>query len=101
MSSPITKEQVQEKVDNRVFPTFVIDAFNECISESKIKKSDVVKQKDVINKILSLAPKGTTQQKVIDEHWLDVEKHYERAGWKVSYFSPDRGDSFDAYFEFK
>lgn len=35
---PITKAQVQENLKQRIFPDFIIQAFNECITEASIKK---------------------------------------------------------------
>ena len=99
--APITKEQAQEKVDDRIFPDFVIQAFNECISEAKIKKTSYVYQKDVVDKILTLAPKGTKRNTIFDEHWLDVENHYRKAGWKVEFYKPHYSETqSEAYFKF-
>lgn len=95
---PITKAQVQEKLDERVFPDFIIQAFNECITEAKIKKRDTVYQKDVLKRIKELSGKGSTE--VFANNWLDVEKYYEKAGWKVAYHKPAYNESGDSYFIF-
>lgn len=95
---PITKQQVQELIKYRPFPDFVIQAFNECITESKMKNSSVVKQKDVLKRIVALS--GKTAKEVLDNNWLDVEEHYRRAGWKVRHDQPAYNESYDAYFEF-
>lgn len=84
---PITKAQVQEKLDERVFPDFIIQAFNECITEAKIKKSNTVLQKNVLKRIKEISGKDSTE--VFANNWLDIEKHYERAGWEVRHYKPD------------
>lgn len=95
---PITKAQVQEKLNERVFPDFVIQAFNECITEASIKKSSTVLQKDVLKHIKELS--GKDSREVLDNNWLDVEKHYEKAGWKVTHYKPAYNETGDSYFTF-
>lgn len=103
MSQPIkaiSKEEALQKVKERVFPDYIMQAFNECIVEAKIKKSDNVLKDDVINRILELNPE-MKRQTLIDEHLLDVEDAYRQAGWKVEYCNPSRGENFGAYFSFR
>lgn len=95
---PITKAQVQEKLNERVFPDFVIQAFNECITEASIKKSSTVLQKDVLKRIKDLS--GKDSREVLDNNWLDVEKHYRKSGWKVSYDKPAYNESYEPSFTF-
>lgn len=102
-SSPIkamTKEDVQLKIKQRVFPNFVIQAFNECIEESKIKHSNRVTQERVIEKIQELN-KDITRSQIFAEHLLDVEDFYRDAGWHVTFYKPAYNDDFKAYFEFR
>jgi len=99
--APMTKEKTLEEMDNRIFPDFVIQAFNECIAESKMKNKPYVYQKDVVAKILTLAPQGTKRNTIFDEHWLDVENHYRKAGWKVEFYKPHYSETpSEAYFKF-
>ncbi len=95
---PITKEEATIQLDNRVFPDFVIQAFNECISESQIKRTKVVTQENVIDRIIKLG--NVTKKDVFENHWLDVEEHYRKAGWKVRYDRPGFNEDYKAYFEF-
>lgn len=97
---PITKQDVENKLSERVFPAFVIQAFNECICESKMEGSNEVKQDRVIEKILELAPEGTQRNQVFNEHWLDVEKTFEKVGWTVRYIKPAYYEDWKAYFIF-
>jgi len=96
---PITKQQAQEQKASRIFPDFVIQAFNECIAESQVKNSGVVMQKDVLKRIMKLG-NIRKSQKVFDEHWLDVEDHYRKAGWKVSFDQPGYNESYEASYTF-
>lgn len=100
MTTALTKEQVEKDIDNRIFPDFVIQAFNECIRESKLKNSDDVKREDVIVRIMEL---GSVQRSEIFENkWLDVENYYRKAGWEVEYYSPPYYEvKIKPYFTFK
>lgn len=103
---PITKEELSKKILHRSFPDFVFKAFNECIEESKIKKSDIVYQDDVLEKMIEFATIDavvdgpSTRQQIFDNHWLDVEDHYRQAGWTVTYFKPAYNEDGKAYFTF-
>lgn len=94
----ITKEQVAQNLADRVFPDFVIQAFNECIQESKQKHSNNVYRKDVVARIIKLG--DTTDSVIMANNWLDIESFYRKAGWKVSYYKPDFNESGDSYFTF-
>jgi hypothetical protein len=99
MLKPITREEVQAAFAKREFPDFVIQAFNECIFEAKLKGTTTVKQDAVMAKIV--AASGETRGKVYENHWLDVEDHYRAAGWTVTYEKPAYNEFFEAYFTFK
>lgn len=95
---PITKSQVKENLKNREFPDFIIQAFNECISEASIKKSSTVLQKDVLKRIKQIS--GKDSREVLDNNWLDVEDYYRKAGWKVHYDKPGYNEDYEASFTF-
>lgn len=97
---PITKEQVLNNIEKQ-FPSFVIQAFNECIQESKSKGSDKVLQKDVINKIINLTEGKYTASELYSNNWLDIETLYTQYGWSVSYHKPAYNETDDRYFIFK
>lgn len=94
----ISKEQVQEQIDHRVFPDFVIQAFNECIAESKTRHSNEVTQDAVVERIMKLG--SIERAAVFSNNFLDVEEFYRRAGWKVSFYKPAYYESTKAYFTF-
>jgi len=95
---PISKADVENALDEREFPDFVIQAFNECIMEARIKNSKDVMQDDVVKRIEKLG--NVSRNSIFENHWLDVERHYRNAGWKVSHHKPDYNESGKSYFHF-
>lgn len=95
----ISKEQVQEKIDHRVFPDFVIQAFNECIAESKTRHSNEVTQDAVVERIMKLG--SIERAAVFSNNFLDVEEFYRRTGWTVTFYKPQYYEDWKAYFVFK
>lgn len=93
MIKAITKEQAQ---NNRVFPDAVIQAFNELI----VLRAGYVTKNEVIERITSIDPQLTSSI-LLKDHFLDIEKFYENAGWKVKYESPSYDERFEAYWTFK
>ncbi len=96
---PITKEQVLQNIANH-FPSFVIEAFNHCIQESKAKGSDKVLQKDVVNKIINLTEGKYTSSEIYSNKWLDIEVLYSQYGWSVTYHKPAFNETDERYFTF-
>lgn len=97
----ITRQEVNEALGNRVFPDFVIESFNEAILEAKLRGSTTVVQDVVMDKIISKHTHGTlTRQEIYDKHWLDVEDHYRKAGWSVTYDKPAYYENYKAYWTF-
>lgn len=95
----LTKDQVKEQIDSRVFPDFVIQAFNECITESKTKHSNQVTQDDVVERIMKLG--SIERNAVFSNNFLDVEAFYRRSGWTVHFYKPQYYEDWKAYFVFK
>lgn len=94
----LTKKQLSENIKNRSFPQFVIQAFNECIEESKLKKSNTVLQKTVVSRIMKLGK--VSSKEIFENNWLDVEDFYRKAGWAVRYDKPAFNETYEPYFEF-
>lgn len=63
------------------------------------------------NKVKPISPKEVTHMipdfifeavnQLIKEKWLDIEDHYRKAGWKVTYDKPAYCENYDAYFKFE
>ncbi len=42
-----------------------------------------------------------SRESIIANHWLDVETHYQAAGWKVAYDKPAYNENYPACFTFR
>ena len=95
-TKPITpKEVVSKKVST--IPDEIFEAFNELIVENFDGHTACFTEKSIIARIVK---KGISSKKAYDNHWLDIEEIYEKAGWKVEYDSPGFNESYDATFSF-
>lgn len=95
----VTKQDVDAARGDRVFPEFVIQAFNDEIIAVSNGRVATVDQNKVMDRILTLKPELTRNQ-IFDNKWLDVEEFYRKAGWKVEYVKPLYYETFTAYFVF-
>lgn len=96
---PITPSEAVE-AKKKSIPPAVIEAFNELIVENlKSSGESRILQKDVVRKIV--VKTNTRSDDVFSYGWLDVEKLFEEAGWKVTYDKPAYCESYDAYFIFR
>ena len=86
------------KAKQTVFPDEVIEAFNELIVKDFRNGSAIVKQDEVTALICSKM--NIHSQEVCDNHWLDVEDVFRKAGWRVEYDSPAYNESYPATFTF-
>lgn len=100
---PITPQEASAKFVD-LLPDFVIEAFNELISERiGTGRRCKILQDETIDRILKKAEETGVdlgRQTIFDRHYLDIEKAYESAGWKVSYDKPGYNESYEAFFEF-
>ena len=94
-SKPITPEETSSKFLEEI-PDVVIETFNSFISKIN-GKSITIKQDDIIK---TLVKNGLSRDNIFKNHWLDVEKIYEEAGWKVEYDKPAYNESYPATFTF-
>lgn len=98
---PITPKEANDNIE-KSFPDFVVEAVNNCINKHYFGKSSfTIKQNEIVDEILKLAPEGTKKQEIFDKHWLDFETAYRKAGWSVYYDKPAYNEDYDAFFEFK
>lgn len=94
---PLSPKEVVEKKINSI-PDAVFEAFNDLIAKDFNSAYAIVKQKEVVK---LLVEKGLKEKDIYDNHWLDVEEVYRKAGWKVEYDKPAYNEDYDAYFEFR
>lgn len=103
MSQPIKPSEVGPK-KAQTMPPEVFEAFNELIVKHWDGRSATVLQSDVVNLILAkmtLSKPEIKRSDLYDNHYLDVESHYRKAGWVVKYDSPACNESYPATFEFR
>lgn len=97
---PIKPSQVIKKKKDGI-PDYVIESFNELIAKHFDGSSSTIKQDEILSVILSKMLEGSSRQDVFDNHWLDVEDIFRKAGWEVNYDKPAYNESYPATFEFK
>lgn len=95
---PITPDEVAD-AKQASFPDEVFQAFNGLIAEKFSGGRAVVKQDDVVERIVSKL--DCTRQEVFNKGWLNVEEAYRKAGWIVEYDKPGYNETYDAFFTFK
>jgi hypothetical protein len=96
MIRPITPNEVETKI-----PDAIMEAFNELIAKRWNGHQATVNLNELVALIcdkMSL----TNKQIIFDNHWLNVEDIYRKAGWIVKYDQPSYGDNvFEPYFIFR
>lgn len=96
MTKPITPKEAQSSA--APIPDAVIECFNELIRERLYESKARIKQCDAVARICSKM--NVPASKVYANHWLDVERSFELAGWHVEYDKPGFNETYEAIFEF-
>lgn len=91
---PITPDEVP----GPDIPSKVIAAFNTLIAQNFYKGHAVVMQKEVVE---LLVKEGMNRDQLFENHWLDVEPIFEKAGWHVEYDKPGYNETYEPSFEFR
>jgi hypothetical protein len=106
---PIKPSEIVEK-KIKTIPNDMIKAVNDLIVKNWNGKSSTVKQDAIINAYLdnltlSEHPNEINQSaerdKIFENHFLDFEDIYRKAGWKVEYDKPGFNESYEPFFVFK
>lgn len=113
MIKPITPREVIGK-KKELLPDAVLEAFNELIAKHWNNGEACFKQDEVValicQKLEQELNKGGSsddnwmsvrKQEIFDNHYLDVEGIYRKAGWTVNYDSPAYCESYPATFTFR
>ena len=101
----ITPEEA-EKAKISSIPDYVFQAFNELLAENFAEYGTIIYQHEVLKRIINIYPhiieneKDSIVNSLFVNHWLDIEKFYERAGWEVTFFQPSYYEDFDPYYKF-
>lgn len=93
---PITPNEVSVKA----IPEAVIEAFNKLIMIKFDGSQSHIKQKEAVSAIMKNM-KLKDSKKIFDNHWLDVEPIFRKAGWKVTFDNPGFNETYEPSFIFK
>lgn len=101
MITPVSPvEAIAQK--NDLVPDFVFEAFNEMIVKNlKQNGSAQVDQNEVLELIVNKSSGTLSRQDVFEKSFLDVEPHYRKSGWIVTYDRPAYYENYNAYYIFK
>lgn len=95
---PISPEQVKVKI-----PDVVFEAVNELINENWNRDKIVLKQDEIVKRILKLAKRCGLKirtNEIFDNNRLDFEDFYRKQGRKVDYDKPAYCEDYPATFSF-
>lgn len=96
--NPISpKEVLQKRIES--IPDYVIEATNNLIAKKWDGYSSTVLTKDLVAEILRISKK-VTRQDIFDNHFLDIEPVFRKAGWTVKYDQPAYNENYDSFYEF-
>ena len=96
-----TPEDVLKKRVGTI-PDYVIDAFNDLLTENYQEDETIIEQEDIIRKILEYSTDDElTRETIFKKHYLDIENLYRNNGWEVDYEKPAFDELFEPFFIFK
>ena len=102
----ITPEEAKKAKISSI-PDYVFQAFNELLAENFVENvGTIIYQHEVLKRIINIYPyiieddKDSIVNSLFVNHWLDVEKFYQRAGWEVTFHEPTYYEDFDPYYKF-
>lgn len=99
---PLSPNEVKQKRVESI-PDFVIEAANNLIAKKWDGYSSTVKLDDIVTEALKIAKaqgKTVSSRDLFDDHSLDIEPAFRKAGWSVKFDRPGYNESYDSYFEF-
>lgn len=101
MVKPIRPEEINVE---DAFPDFVLEAFNNIITQHYRNGSSSFKDKEVVAEIIKMSEmKGNpvTKGEIYEQDWLSVEEVYAKFGWSINRDSPGWSERGDSTFKFK
>lgn len=107
MVNPVRPADMYERKAKQM-PPEVMEAFNELITQNYTGSRSIVRQKEVVDRIVAKMmdnqtsdfPSEPLRRRIFDEHWLDIEGIFQKAGWKVVYDKPGYNEDGEAVFVF-
>ena len=96
---PITPSQARKKSDDILsdIPEGIFEIVNDLIVKNLSGGRAVVLQEAIIKEAVH---KGFKRDLIFENHYLDIEKHYRKAGWKVEYDKPAYNEDYEPTFTF-
>jgi len=99
MIEPIKPSEIV-KAKRKALPDAVIETFNKMIARSWDGTMATIRQDDIIAELISKEDFPYTRGDIFDNHFLDIEDVYRKAGWKVEYDKPGYCENYNAIFRF-
>ena len=98
--TPITPKQAASKqVKNKVWPSGVIEAFNELIAQ-KFDGRSAVFTFDEAFKTVAAKMECSLATVQANSWWMNVEDLYRQSGWRVDVASPAYNETDKGYYKF-
>jgi hypothetical protein len=95
---PISPKEVQiEKLNN--IPEKMIEVVNSLIVKKFSGYSATILEKDIVAAFSKET--GITSKEIYDNHYLDFEDLFRKAGWVVEYDKPGYNETYSANYTFK
>lgn len=85
-------------------PEEVYAAFNELIGRNYFNGCAQIFQDEVVALIIlkfEAVGRKVERNEIFNNHWLDIEAAYRKAGWHVEYDKPGYNESYAANFKFR
>jgi hypothetical protein len=100
---PITPEEANALKRKHELPDFVMEAWNEMITDNLQGAKSVFSQRALVHRIVAKAEaSGVTVPTVVvyESGWLDLEETFRRAGWTVRFDKPGHNESYEPTYTF-
>ena len=100
---PLSPDEVLGKKQVSI-PDEMLEAVNELIVKKWHGNEATFRQDDLVALYLAKIGENDIQKsrdKLYENHWLDFEDIYRKAGWSVDYDKPAYNESYPATFTFK
>jgi len=98
---PITPAEAKSLYGANI-PDFVFEAFNEVIGKKGSQHcSFMITFDEIVPVILKHGGDLVDRNKIFNENMLDIEPHYQQAGWDVKFIKQPHPERQPHYFMFK
>lgn len=96
---PLSPEEVEQQTATNI-PDAVIMAVNTLLKKYFRNGHATIPQDEILSEVRRIDSKLKADF-LCDNHYLDFEPLFQRAGWKVSYDKPGWNETGEAYFKFE